>query len=50
MHVETDVSARRFGPCARALIQHLGSDWVVKAIHGTAFPPPNAFERFYDVP
>jgi len=33
-----------------ALIQHLGPDWVVKAIHGTAFRPPNAFERYYDVP
>jgi outer membrane receptor protein involved in Fe transport len=33
-----------------ALIQHLGSEWVLKAIHGTAFRPPNAFERYYDVP
>ena len=33
-----------------ALIQNLGAEWVVKAIHGTAFRPPNAFERFYDVP
>ena len=33
-----------------ALIQQLGPEWVVKAIHGTAFRPPNAFERFYDVP
>jgi len=32
-----------------ALIRHLGPDWVVKAIHGTAFRPPNAFERYYDV-
>jgi iron complex outermembrane receptor protein len=32
-----------------ALIQRLGTDWVVKAIHGTAFRPPNAFERFYEV-
>ena len=33
-----------------ALIQHLGPEWVVKGIYGTAFRPPNAFERFYDVP
>lgn len=33
-----------------ALIQHLGSEWIVKAIHGTAFRPPNAFERYYEVP
>ena len=33
-----------------ALIQPIGPDWVVKAIHGTAFRPPNAFERYYDVP
>jgi iron complex outermembrane receptor protein len=32
-----------------ALIQHLGSEWVVKAIHGTAFRPPNAYERYYEV-
>jgi iron complex outermembrane receptor protein len=33
-----------------ALIQRLGPDWVLKAVHGTAFRPPNAFERYYDVP
>jgi iron complex outermembrane receptor protein len=33
-----------------ALIQHIGAEWVLKAIHGTAFRPPNGFERYYDVP
>jgi len=33
-----------------ALIQQVDPQWVVKAIYGTAFRPPNAFERFYDVP
>jgi outer membrane receptor protein involved in Fe transport len=32
-----------------ALIQRLGNDWVFKAIHGTAFRPPNAFEMHYEV-
>jgi outer membrane receptor protein involved in Fe transport len=32
-----------------ALIQRLGTDWVAKAIYGTAFRPPNAFEAHYDV-
>jgi outer membrane receptor protein involved in Fe transport len=31
-----------------ALIQRLGTDWVFKAIHGTAFRPPNAFEAHYE--
>jgi outer membrane receptor protein involved in Fe transport len=32
-----------------ALIQRLGADWVFKAIYGTAFRPPNAFESYYEV-
>jgi outer membrane receptor protein involved in Fe transport len=32
-----------------ALIQRLGTDWVAKAIYGTAFRPPNAFEAHYEV-
>ncbi|MCW5656134.1 MAG: TonB-dependent receptor [Burkholderiaceae bacterium] len=32
-----------------ALIRRLGSDWVAKAIYGTAFRPPNAFEAHYEV-
>jgi outer membrane receptor protein involved in Fe transport len=32
-----------------ALIQRLGADVVVKAIYGTAFRPPNAFESYYEV-
>jgi iron complex outermembrane receptor protein len=31
-----------------ALIQRLGTDWVFKAIHGTAFRPPNANEAHYE--
>jgi outer membrane cobalamin receptor len=31
-----------------ALIQRLGTDWVFKAIHGTAFRPPNAYEAHYE--
>jgi outer membrane receptor protein involved in Fe transport len=32
-----------------ALIQRLGTDWVAKAIYGTAFRPPNAYEAHYEV-
>jgi iron complex outermembrane receptor protein len=32
-----------------ALIQRFGADWVFKAIYGTAFRPPNAFESYYEV-
>jgi iron complex outermembrane receptor protein len=31
-----------------ALIQRFGQDWVFKAIHGTAFRPPNAYEAHYE--
>ena len=32
-----------------ALIQRLDEHWVAKAIQGTAFRPPNAFESHYEV-
>jgi iron complex outermembrane receptor protein len=32
-----------------AWIQRLDEHWVAKAIHGTAFRPPNAFESDYEV-
>jgi outer membrane receptor protein involved in Fe transport len=32
-----------------ALIGRVGEPWVFKLVHGSAFRPPNAFERLYEV-